>query len=226
MDDNIYFYGTDNPKLFQIERNAMDRQGKVISFLESVLPKGRILDIGAGNGHTGSRLAVDRQMVCAEPSPTLPDFSAPVTWVQATAETLPFHDGYFDAAYSTWAYFLPGVKKDKGLAEVGRVVKKGGLFVVIDNAGMDEFTSFSGGDISTDAEFYQRNGFESQIIKTSFDFDDLDEAETLMTAFFGKERMSGQIKKSYSFNVVAYSKVIEAGAQQSGPADGSAAADL
>ena len=209
MEDYIPFYGTDYPELFEIERKAMDRDGKVISNLNYMLPKGRVLDIGAGNGFTANRLVQeDRHITCLEPSPTLPNFKLDVSWVKATAESMPFHDGYFHGAYATWAYFLPGVDKQKGLEEAKRVVCRGGSIIIVDNLGKDEFTSFAKKNIVTDGQFYKDNGFESQIVETSFRFDTLEEAEKLMTAFFGKEAMAGNLKLEYQFKVVIYELII------------------
>lgn len=55
----IPFYGVDNREMFEIEREAMDRPGKVVEALNAILPdEGVVLDIGAGDGFTGQRLAV------------------------------------------------------------------------------------------------------------------------------------------------------------------------
>jgi predicted O-methyltransferase YrrM len=56
-DKIIPFYGGTNPVLFEIERRCMDRDGVVIDFLDRILPEGRVLDVGAGNGFVGIRLA-------------------------------------------------------------------------------------------------------------------------------------------------------------------------
>ncbi|MGM0601149.1 MAG: hypothetical protein ACQETH_15170 [Candidatus Rifleibacteriota bacterium] len=80
MKDYIPFYGSKDKDLFAIERYSMDRSGKVVAALDKILPRGRVLDIGAGNGFAAEKLARDRQITCVEPSPTLPDFSKPVTW--------------------------------------------------------------------------------------------------------------------------------------------------
>jgi len=81
---------------------------------------------------------------------------------------MPFHDGYFDGAYSTWAYFLPGVSKDAGLTEACRCIRSGGLLVVIDNAGEDEFTCYSRRPITTDWSWYEKRGFTSNLIEGCF----------------------------------------------------------
>jgi len=136
----------------------------------------------------------------------MPDFSLPLTWVQATAETLPFHRGFFDAAYSTWAYFLAGVDKEPGLKRACEVIRPGGKLIIVDNAGDDEFSSFARQEIVSEAQWYLDRGFERHIIETAFDFATLEDAEKLMTAFFGIEAMSGNIRLSYGYRVAAYVK--------------------
>lgn len=210
MQDYIHFYGSDRPSLFAIERKAMDHDGHVIRRLDQLLPQGKVLDIGAGNGFTAAKLATNRHMTCVEPSDTMPDFAQPVHWVRATAETLPFHDNVFDAAYSTWAYFLPGVDITKGLAEAERVVRPGGSIHIVDNAGDDEFSSFTDKPYISDQALYKTLGFESEIIETSFHFDTLEEAQDLMEAFFGKDAMKGKHKLTYQYRVVMYTKTIAA----------------
>jgi ubiquinone/menaquinone biosynthesis C-methylase UbiE len=74
-----------------------------------------------------------------EPSGGMIDTTISNIWTKGTAEHIPFHDNYFNGLYSTWAYFLAGVDKRKGLAEVERVMKKNGKIIIIDNEGNDEF---------------------------------------------------------------------------------------
>ena len=63
----IPFYGAEEPELFAIERLAMDRPGRVIAALDRLLPsEGLVLDVGAGDGFTASRLAAN--VVALEPA--------------------------------------------------------------------------------------------------------------------------------------------------------------
>ncbi len=59
----IPFYGAVDRESFEIERQSMDRSGRILRFLDSVLPTGTLLDVGAGDGFTAERLAGrDRQV--------------------------------------------------------------------------------------------------------------------------------------------------------------------
>ena len=77
----IPFYGSRSPRLFEIERRAMDRDGQVIDFLDRVLPAGRVLDVGAGDGFTAERLSrADRVVVALEPDPGIVTGTRRLLW--------------------------------------------------------------------------------------------------------------------------------------------------
>jgi ubiquinone/menaquinone biosynthesis C-methylase UbiE len=100
----------------------------------------RVLDLGCGSGFHLPRFAETAgSVVGVEPHPdlvalarrrtrALPD----VTVLQGTAQALPLPDASVDVAHARWAYFFgPGC--EPGLAELDRVVRRGGAAIVIDN---------------------------------------------------------------------------------------------
>lgn len=202
--DIIPFYGSKQHEMFAIEREAMDRHGVVLDFLNRELPEGLILDVGAGSGYMASRIRGNRQVICLEPSAGMMDRNISNIWIKGSAESIPFHDDYVDAVYSTWAYFLAGVDKTRGLQEVERVLKPEGKIIIIDNAGDDEFTSFADQIIAGDEEFYREYGFQRQILESAFVFNNLEDAEKLMSFFFGAETMTGNICLEYQYRIAAY----------------------
>ena len=181
------FYGSERPELFAIERAAMDRPGHVIAALDRHLPRGRVLDVGAGNGFTADRLArTDRVVVPLEPDPGMVQRTLPLAWVRGDAEHLPFATASFDAAYATWAYFFSrGWDPAPGIAELHRVVRPGGPLLVVDNLGGDEFCALAEHDISADQAFWEGQGFDLEVVDTVFDFDDLEQARRLLEFYFG-----------------------------------------
>ena len=168
----------------------MDRRGLVIATLKAILPgRGTILDIGAGNGHTASLLTTEqRAVVATEPASGMIDTNSDIPWVQAIAQQLPFSTDSFDGAYATWAYFFPAfIDISDGLAEIRRVTRPGSPIVIVDNAGDDAFTAMAGEDIETDLDFWSGEGFSIEILESSFDFETIEDAGSLLRLYFGEQ---------------------------------------
>ena len=181
----IPFYGADDPAMFAIERSAMDRDGVVLRALNDLLPGGRVLDVGAGDGFTAERLGASRLIVALEPSGGMIG-ERQLTWVRGDAEHLPFADATFDGAYATWAYFFSrDWDPTPGIRELDRVVRRGGALAIVDNLGDDAFASMADGDISADPAWWAGQGFDTHVIETAFRFDDIDDARRLLGFFFG-----------------------------------------
>jgi SAM-dependent methyltransferase len=188
----IPFYGADEPDLFAIERRAMDRDGRVIGALHELLPVGRVLDVGAGDGFTAERLGTGRSVVALEPSAAMLARADLPLRVRGEAEHLPFAERAFDGAYATWAYFFSrDWDPTPGIAELDRVVRPGGTLAVVDNLGGDTFGALTDEDISADPAVWQAEGFTCDVIETAFRFEDLGEAERLLGFFFGDRGVAG-----------------------------------
>ncbi|PCJ21403.1 MAG: hypothetical protein COB02_02100 [Candidatus Cloacimonadota bacterium] len=201
----IPFYGSEEKDLFEIERRCMDKSGKVLEFLKKNLPQGKILDIGAGNGYTAQHLNSSTKTIYAmEPSEGMADYNKNLIWLKGGAQDLPFHSNYFDAIYSTWAYFLNGHPRENlGIKEAIRALKPNGKFIIINNYGHDKFCSYMNDDITADPEFYKSLGFSFHLIKSSFDFENISEARKLMTHFFGN-KCENLLDLQYEYKIAAY----------------------
>jgi SAM-dependent methyltransferase len=187
----IPFYGADDPAMFAIERAAMDRDGLVVRALDGLLPRGRVLDVGAGDGFTAERLGANRRIVAVEPNAGMIGARS-LAWVRGDAEQLPFTAGSFDGAYATWAYFFSrDWDPTPGIAELDRVVRAGGPLAIVDNLGGDAFAALAEADISADATWWNERGFETRVVETAFRFDDLDDARRLLGFFFGDRGVAG-----------------------------------
>lgn len=107
---------------------------------------GDVLEIGFGTGlNLPHYPALIARLTAVDPMQALPErvaercraVSFPVQFVPVTAETLPFDDGRFDCAVSTWTLCtIPD--PIAALHEVKRVLKPGGLFLFTEHGRSDD----------------------------------------------------------------------------------------
>ncbi len=133
------------------------------------------LDIGCGTGFHLPRWAEEaRTVVGVEPHHDLAAMAvrrtarlAHVSVRVGTAQALPLPDASVDVAQARWAYFF-GAGSEPGLAELDRVMRRGGTAFVIDN---DATRSTFGGwfrrgypEVDPDAveRFWSRHGWQRQ----------------------------------------------------------------
>jgi demethylmenaquinone methyltransferase/2-methoxy-6-polyprenyl-1,4-benzoquinol methylase len=96
----------------------------------SRLPKGRLLDLGAGTG-AANDILLPRQIVALDPAPEMLALNDASARVVAVGEALPFEDHSFDAVFSAYVFRnLDSV--DQTMREVARVLRPGGLAGIID----------------------------------------------------------------------------------------------
>lgn len=206
----IPFYGADDRRLFDIERGAMDRQGKVIAALDQLLPsRGLVLDVGAGDGFTAERLRnPSREIVALEPAEGMRTPSRPAHWVGGEAEHLPLRDDSMDAAYATWAYFFSRAwDPTPGLRELDRVVRPEGVLAIVDNLGNDEFTALAADPVAltADPDFWKEQGFACEVIETTFEFESTADARELLTLYFG-ESSDRRAQLTLSYRVAMFTR--------------------
>ena len=99
-----------------------------------------VLDVGCGTGFHLPRFAETAAHVYGvEPHPGLLRLAvrrtralSNVTLLAGTAQEVPLPDASVDVAHARWAYFF-GPGSEPGLAELDRVVRRGGTAFVIDN---------------------------------------------------------------------------------------------
>jgi ubiquinone/menaquinone biosynthesis C-methylase UbiE len=100
---------------------------------------GRLLEVGAGTGANFPFYPRGARAACAEPSREMlirarakTERPAGASLVQASAERLPFADDSFDAGLATLV-FCSVAAPARGLAELRRVVRRGGRVVLLEH---------------------------------------------------------------------------------------------
>lgn len=131
-----------HPETYELENRAADPHGRIEAAMRSVADwSGRtLLDVGCGTGFHLPRWAQDAATVIGvEPYAPLVQVARRrvrrlpnATVLGGGAQALPLPDASVDVVHARWAYFFgPGC--EPGLAELDRVVRRGGAAFVIDN---------------------------------------------------------------------------------------------
>jgi SAM-dependent methyltransferase len=129
---------------YELENHAADPDGRLWAAMEDrVSWRGRsVLDLGCGTGfHLPPFARTAAQVIGVEPHPGLVRLAqrrtrdlAAVDVRLGTAQDLPLPDASIDVVHVRWAYFFgPGC--EPGLAELDRVVRRGGTALIVDNDG-------------------------------------------------------------------------------------------
>ena len=132
------------PSTYEVENRAADPDDRLWAAMESLVSwSGQtVLDLGCGTGFHLPRFAeTAATVVGVEPHPDLLALATRrtrqlgnVSLLAGTAQSVPLPDRSVDVVHARWAYFFgPGC--EPGLAELGRVVRRGGTALVIDNDG-------------------------------------------------------------------------------------------
>jgi SAM-dependent methyltransferase len=133
-----------SPATYETENLAVDPEGALDTALGGLADWSDrvVLDIGCGTGfHLPSFAATAASVIGVEPHPDLVALARRrtrrldnVVVHEGTAQSLPMPDASVDVVHARWAYFFgPGC--EPGLAELERVVRRGGTAMIIDNDG-------------------------------------------------------------------------------------------
>jgi SAM-dependent methyltransferase len=184
----------DTPDVYELENLASDRAGVIDTTIAALHPLegAGVVDVGCGTGFHLPLLA-DRGARVVGVEPHLPlvarararlAAAGPGTAgagpgtaavIAGDAEALPIPDASMDVVHARWAYFF-GAGCEPGLAEVARVLRPGGLAVVVDN---DVTRSTFGGwfrraypayDPAAVQRFWDRQGFTTQRLTIAWTF--------------------------------------------------------
>lgn len=134
----------EHPEVYELENRAVDPDGRLAAALHEVADwtDRTVLDLGCGTGfHLPEFARTARRVIGVEPHPDLARLAArrtrrldDVTVLTGTAQEIPLPDRSVDVVHVRWAYFFgPGC--EPGLAELDRVLRPGGVAMIIDNDG-------------------------------------------------------------------------------------------
>ena len=193
-----------SPRVYELENRATDRAGLIEAAMREIRPwDGAVVaDVGCGTGFQLPAFArTAARVIGVEPHPGMLALArrrvaaAGLTSVDVrtgTAQALPLPDASVDVVHARWAYFFgPGC--EPGLAELGRVLRRGGAAFVID---VDATRSTYGAwfrrwlptyDPAAVERFWSRNGFGRRPLDLRWTFERRGDLEAVMRIEFPPE---------------------------------------
>jgi SAM-dependent methyltransferase len=184
-----------SPAVYEIENRGVDRAGLLWRAMRTRADwAGRdVLDVGCGTGfHLPHFARTARTVVGVEPNDALAAIARRrvrrlpvVTVLQGVAGRLPLPDASVDVVHARWAYFF-GPGSEPGLAELDRVVRRGGTAFVIDND--PERSTFGGWfrrgfpdvDAAAVERFWSLHGWSRERLGIEWTFDSREDFEAVV----------------------------------------------
>ncbi|UJW35996.1 class I SAM-dependent methyltransferase [Saccharothrix sp. AJ9571] len=192
---NIWYY----PAAYELENRAQDVDGEIWRVLgeECEWTGLDVLDVGCGDGFHLPRFAGSaRSVVGVEPHPPLVHRARErladrtgVRVLHGAAQRLPLADASVDLVHARTAYFFgPGC--EPGLREAERVLRPGGVLVIVDlDVTHEPYGSWMRADLpdydpAGVERFFAEEGFGCRRVETRWAFDDAAGAEQVLKIEF------------------------------------------
>jgi ubiquinone/menaquinone biosynthesis C-methylase UbiE len=212
----------DSPDVYELENLAVDRGQRIEATMRTIHDwAGQdVLDVGCGTGfHLPRFAATARSVVGVEPHPPLLRRALQrvrgiegVRVLHGAAGALPLPAASVDVVHARWAYFFgPGC--EPGLAELDRVVRRGGTAFVVDN---DATRSTFGGwfsralpaydPVAVD-RFFARRGWSTERLEVAWEFDARADLEAVVRIEFAPAQ-ADRILAEHAGTVVDYAVVL------------------
>ena len=163
-----------------------------------------VIDLGTGTGRLARLLApAVRSIYAFDTSPNMLEVAAAKlgesalrNWGVAAADhrNLPIADHAADIAISGWSTVYLVVWNEstwerelsKGLAEMRRILRPGGSIVIMETLGTGYESPHPPENLVDYFSFLGHQGFESSWIRTDYRFESLEEAEEIVSFFYGE----------------------------------------
>ena len=211
-----------SPGVYELENRAVDRPQRIEAAMRAVhdWAGADVLDVGCGTGFHLPRFAASAATVTGvEPHPPLVELArrrtaglAGVRVLAGSAEELPLPDASVDVVHARWAYFFgPGC--EPGLAELDRVLRRGGTAFVVDNdASRSTFgawfrRSLPSWDQRAVDRFFARRGWEAQRLTVRWEFDTRADFEAVVRIEFAP-RLAAELLAGHPGTSVDYAVVL------------------
>lgn len=214
---------SDDPALYETENAAIDPEGVLAAALwaAALWDDRDVLDLGCGSGHwLPTYLGRARSVTGVEPDLTLLPLAQsrdPAARVlPGSAEHIPLPDASVDVVHARFAYFFPP-GCDAGLTEVLRVLRPGGVLVVIDNDHRwGEFAELLGssgwadpqGDADTTAAWWSARGARRQEVRSAWRFPDPAGLAAVLHLEFPAELATGWLRDHPGRRELSYGYVL------------------
>jgi SAM-dependent methyltransferase len=215
---NIWY----DPATYEIENRAVDPDGVIEATMQAVRPYAGsvVLDVGCGTGFHLPRFAeTAARVIGVEPHPTLVLAArrrtrdlANVQVLHGSAQATTLPPASVDVVHARWAYFFgPGC--EPGLAEIDRVLRRGGAAFVIDNdartSTFGRWFSWEHPDYDTDAvdAFFGARGWVTEAVTMRWSFGSRADLEAVVRIEFSPE-VADRIIAEHEGTEVDYAIVI------------------
>ncbi|WP_432541692.1 class I SAM-dependent methyltransferase [Kineococcus sp. SYSU DK002] len=211
-----------SPDVYEVENLAVDRGGLIEAAMARVHDWAGldVLDVGCGTGfHLPRFAATARSVTGVEPHPPLLRRALErvravpgVRVLHGEAGALPLPAASVDVVHARWAYFFgPGC--EPGLAELDRVVRRGGTAFVVDNdATRSTFgrwfsRSLPGYDPVAVDRFFARRGWSAERLDVAWEFDSRADLESVVRIEF-TPRLAEEVLAEHEGTRVDYAVVL------------------